>query len=164
MQPTYLIVVGVDGSSPAQRALSWAVADAARRTQAHQPASVQAITTWTYDPADKPEGVAIRLPDPRAAADLVLTHAITQARAEHPDVSIAGEVLNGNAADALVRASSGANMLILGSHGHSQIFHAVLGSVAEACIRNSTCPVLVIPVARSTSTSPSDLTLAASAA
>jgi hypothetical protein len=26
--------------------------------------------------------------------------------------------------------------------------HPVIGSVAEACIRNATCPVLVIPVAR----------------
>lgn len=164
MQSTYLIVVGIDGSGPAQRALNWAVAEASRRPHADLPTSVQAITVWTYDPADEPESVAIRRPDPRVAAEFMLTHAIAQARADYPDVPVAGEVLQGNAPDMLVRASGSADMLVLGSHGHSQIFHAVLGSVAEACIRNATCPVLVIPAARSASTSPSDLAPAASSA
>jgi nucleotide-binding universal stress UspA family protein len=164
MQPTYLIVVGVDGSAPSQRALNWAVAEASRRTQAHQPTSVQAITAWTFGPADEPESVAIRLPDPHVAADRVLSHAIEQAHAEHPDVPVAGEVLHGSAADVLVRARNGADMLVLGSHGHSQTFHSVLGSVADACVRNATCPVLVTPVARSTSTSPTDMAPATAAA
>lgn len=145
---TYLIVVGVDGSEAGQRALSWAVAESTRR---REPTSVQAVTTWQFDPLDEPEGVAIRLPDPRATAGLLLDDAIAKIHAEAPGITIAAEVLEGDAADTLVRASAEADLLVLGSHGHSQIFHAVLGSVAEACVRKATCPVVVIPVARAVS-------------
>jgi nucleotide-binding universal stress UspA family protein len=108
--------------------------------------SVQAITTWRWDPVDEPESVAVRPLDPREAAERVLTHAIALARAAAPDVAIAGEVLEGDPAATLIRATAGADMLVLGSHGHSEVFHAVLGSVADACVRGATCPVVVIPV------------------
>jgi len=143
MDRTCLIVVGVDGSPAAQRALAWAVSEVDRR---REPTAVQAITTWQWDPADEPESVAVRPLDPRDAAERVLTHAIATARAGCPDVPIAGEVLEGDPAATLIRASAGADMLVLGSHGHSEAFHAVLGSVADACVRDATCPVVVIPV------------------
>jgi nucleotide-binding universal stress UspA family protein len=163
MEHTYLIVVGVDGSGPGQRALNWAVAEAARRARANQPTSVQAVASWQYDPLSEPQGAVLRLPDPRVTADRALAHAIADARADHPDIAVAGEVVEGKASDVLTRASAGADLLVLGSHGHSQIFHAVLGSVAEACVRNATCPVVVIPVARSASSSHADLAPAATA-
>jgi nucleotide-binding universal stress UspA family protein len=142
MDHTCLIVVGIDGSPAAQRALAWAVTEVDRR---REPTSVQAITTWKWDPADEPESVAVRPLDPRDAAERVLTHAIAVARAVSPDVAIAGEVLEGDPAATLIRASTGADMLVLGSHGHSEVYHAVLGSVADACVRGATCPVVVIP-------------------
>jgi nucleotide-binding universal stress UspA family protein len=142
MDHTCLIVVGIDGSPAAQRALAWAVSEVDRR---REPTSVQAITTWQWDPVDEPESVAVRPLDPRDAAERVLTHAIAVARAASPHVPIAGEVLEGDPATTLVQASAGADMLVLGSHGHSEAFHAVLGSVADACVRGVTCPVVVIP-------------------
>lgn len=39
-----------------------------------------------------------------------------------------------------------ADLLVLGSHGHSRVRHTVLGSVSEDCIRKASCPVVVIPV------------------
>ena len=142
MDHTYLIVVGVDGSPAAQRALAWGVSEVDRR---REPTSVQAITAWQWDPADEPESVAVRALDPREAAERVLTHAIAVARAMSPRVAIAGEVLEGDPAATLIRAGVDADMLVLGSHGHSEAFHAVLGSVADACVRGATCPVVVIP-------------------
>ena len=143
MSHACLIVVGVDGSLAAQRALAWAVSEVDRR---REPTSVQAITAWQWDPVDEPASVAVRPPVPRDAADRVLTHAIAFARATASDVAIGGEVLEGDAAATLIRASAGADMLVLGSHGHSEVVHAVLGSVADACVRGATCPVVVIPV------------------
>jgi nucleotide-binding universal stress UspA family protein len=157
MDSTYLMVVGVDGSAHGRRALEWAAAEAAHRTRSGLPTSVEAVTCWQYDPLARPESVEIRLPDPRVAAEQMLRHAISDVCAAYPDVAVAGEAVEGNAADALVRAASTADLLVLGSHGHSQAFHAVLGSVAAACVRNSTRPVLIIPVARSTSGTPTDL-------
>ena len=143
MDHTYLMVVGVDGSPAAQRALAWAVSEVDRR---REPTSVQAITAWQWDPADEPESVAVRALDPREAAERVLTHAIAVARAVSPRVAIAGEVLEGDPAATLIRAGADTDMLVLGSHGHSEAFHAVLGSVADACVRGATCPVVVIPI------------------
>lgn len=37
-----------------------------------------------------------------------------------------------------------ADLIVLGTHGHSGIAHVLLGSVAERVIRTATCPVLVV--------------------
>jgi nucleotide-binding universal stress UspA family protein len=43
-----------------------------------------------------------------------------------------------------------ADVIIIGSHGHGALYRALLGSVSEGVVRASQCPVLVVPVARST--------------
>jgi len=67
---------------------------------------------------------------------------------EAPTVITAGEAIEGAPAKVLTGAAAGADLLVLGSHGHGRLFHVVLGSVAEECIRVATCPVVVVPVAR----------------
>jgi nucleotide-binding universal stress UspA family protein len=149
MTHTYLIVAGVDGSTAGQRALDWAAAKAAKHGAT---ASVHAVIGWQFDPADQPEGVAIRLPDPGHAAHRALTRAITAAHIRYPDVAITGEVVHGDPAHVLVKASADADLLVLGSHGHTPLFHAVIGSATEMCIRLARCPVLVIPMTTPPST------------
>ena len=41
-----------------------------------------------------------------------------------------------------------AQLLVLGSHGHSRLFHAALGSTADAVVRNAPCPVVIVPALR----------------
>jgi nucleotide-binding universal stress UspA family protein len=60
-------------------------------------------------------------------------------------VPIALEVIEGRPGAALAAAAADADLLVIGSHGHSRSVHQLLGSVAEACIRTATCPVVVIP-------------------
>ena len=38
-----------------------------------------------------------------------------------------------------------AELIIIGSHGHGRLYDLIVGSVANAVIRQSTCPVLVVP-------------------
>jgi nucleotide-binding universal stress UspA family protein len=147
MRHTFRIVVGVDGSRQGQRALDWAVSEAAARARAGQPAVVQAVTAWQ---ADTLTGSGV--PEPRAAADAVLAAAISTASIHHRDVTVAGVAIEGSAADVLGRAADDADLLVLGDHGHGPLYHAVLGSVTEACVRSAICPVVVIPTARSSST------------
>ncbi len=59
---------------------------------------------------------------------------------------IAREVIEGRPADVLAGAARGADLLVLGSHGHSRVRHTVLGSVSEDCIRKAAGPVVVVPV------------------
>src|SRR5947207_8381298 len=135
---TYRIVAGFDGSDDGLRALSWAVAEAARRG-----GTVQAVTAWQWT---EPElGADVRAEHDRMAR-LSLDEAITAARARHPEVTVSAEAVPGAPAEVLTRAAADADLLVLGSHGHGRLFHAVLGSVAEQCIRAAVCPVVVIPV------------------
>jgi len=72
-------------------------------------------------------------------------------------VPIATEVLEGNAAVQLAEAARDADLLVVGSRGHGQVHHAVLGSVSEGCIRHAICPVVVLPVPHETTAHPADL-------
>jgi nucleotide-binding universal stress UspA family protein len=135
---TCRIVVGFDGSEGGARALSWAVGEAAQRG-----GTVQAVTAWQWtDPA---LGLDVRAEHDRMAR-LSLTEAIKGAVADHPEVPVAGDAVPGRPAEVLTRAAAGADLLVLGSHGHGRLFHAVLGSVAEECVRAAVCPVVVVPV------------------
>jgi nucleotide-binding universal stress UspA family protein len=137
---TERIVVGVDGSEAGIRALDWAVAEAAQRG-----GTVQAVSAWQWT---QPElGVTVRA-EHEELARTALVEVVASARRQYPQVSIATDLAPGPAAEVLSRAATGADLLVLGSHGHSRLFHAVLGSVAEECIRRVACPVVVIPVPR----------------
>lgn len=143
MDSTYLIVVGVDGSDAGQRALDWAVGEAARRAATGQSASVQAITAYEY--LAGPMATGPGLPDPAADAERVIETAVARTTSTGNGLTVTGRALRGTAGDVLGRAAAGADLLVVGSHGHSRIHTAVLGSVAESCVGAATCPVLVIP-------------------
>jgi nucleotide-binding universal stress UspA family protein len=58
--------------------------------------------------------------------------------------------LSGRAApDVVERAkTTGADLIVMGTHGRSGFEHAILGSVAERVVHHAPCPVLVVPARR----------------
>ena len=40
--------------------------------------------------------------------------------------------------------SQGADLVVLGTHGHTGIKHLLLGSIAERVVQHSPCPVLTV--------------------
>ena len=43
----------------------------------------------------------------------------------------------------------GADMIVLGSHGHGALYKLLTGSVAAGVLKAARCPVLVVPATRS---------------
>jgi nucleotide-binding universal stress UspA family protein len=142
MNSNYLIVVGVDGSEGGRRALDWAAQEAAARGGA-----VQAVMAWSWDGMEYGPIAATRPEDESRRAAQVLEREITALAERRGSASpVVAEIIEGRPADVLAAAGSAADLLVLGSHGHSRVRHTVLGSVSEDCIRKAACPVVVIPV------------------
>lgn len=133
------IVVGIDGSAEADRALRWAVAEAASRGgYLHLVAASWHVVWVRY--LMLPFGW---LP---GSARSILDAAASEVRSLVPDLRFTQEVVNEPAAMALIDASEGAALLVLGGqrqHSRSGSFHA--GSVAVYCTRYAHCPVVVVP-------------------
>jgi nucleotide-binding universal stress UspA family protein len=142
MNATYMIVVGVDGSDGGRRALDWAVTEAANRG-----GTVQAVIAWSWDGIASGPITPTSPADARARATTTLDREIGQLCAHRGSaIPVATEVVEGRPADVLTAAARTADLLVLGSHGHSRVRHTVLGSVSEECVRKAACPVVVIPV------------------
>ncbi len=49
-------------------------------------------------------------------------------------------------AEIVARATAtGAELIVMGTHGRSGLAHALLGSVAERVVQHAPCPVLIVP-------------------
>jgi nucleotide-binding universal stress UspA family protein len=132
------IVVGVDGSVPSKSALAWAVGQA-RLTGA----AVEAVIAWEF-PAISGYPVQVMDVDWQELAEQVVTDAVGEAARSAGDVEIGCKVMRANAAQALLDASAGAELLVVGSRGHGGFAEALLGSVGQHCVHHATCPVVVI--------------------
>ncbi|MBW6435324.1 universal stress protein [Actinoplanes hulinensis] len=142
MSTGYLIVVGVDGSEGGRRALRWAATEAAARGGA-----VRAVTAWSWDGLDYGPAPAESPAEERERAVWMIDAEIRElVRERGSHLPVTGEAVEGSPAEVLSAAARGADMLVLGSHGHSRVRHTVLGSVSESCVRMACCPVVVIPV------------------
>jgi nucleotide-binding universal stress UspA family protein len=102
------------------------------------------VSAWEctdLDPARADDPIEVREHAEQALADEI-------AALPSSGVVIAAEVVEGRAARVLCAAARDADLLVLGGHGHSRVWHTVLGSVSEECVRDATCPVVVVPSAR----------------
>ena len=133
------IVVGVDGSGPSKAALAWAVRQATLTG-----ATVEAVIGWEV-PANFGSPVPVApVPGFDELAREVVTLAIADVSSPGEQVTIRPKVVEGNAAQVLLDASAGAELLVVGSRGHGGFVGALLGSVSQHCVHHAACPVVVI--------------------
>lgn len=138
-----VIAVGVDDSESSLQALTWAAQEAMRRTS-----TLELITTWglehsTLGPAHSglKEGQSLEQ-HAREMQDAALEKAFA-GLAQRPEV--AHVVVQASAADALVAASKDADLVVVGTHGRGPVRTFLFGSVAQTLLKQSHCPVVVIP-------------------
>ena len=63
-----------------------------------------------------------------------------------PNVKVRHDLRDGEAHEAVLACAKdeNADMIVMGTHGHTGITHALLGSTAEKVVRTSACPVLTV--------------------
>jgi nucleotide-binding universal stress UspA family protein len=136
------MLVGVDGSEAASRALSYAVQLAPKLGL-----PLHILVVWDYpvvmwgDAYSYPQATFESL---EAGAELLAADEMSRIfPVEAPEWITAG-ARQGSPAPTLIEASREASMLVVGSRGHGGFAGLLLGSVSSACASHAHCPVLVV--------------------
>ena len=141
------VVVAVDGSAGSRAALRFALEDAARRgVPVEAVVAYRSPDSWTdFEVVGRAETERMhaRMRGEAEARVRAVVDEVTRAAAEPvPEISI--RAVPGTPADALIRASHGADLLVVGSRGHGGFSSVLLGSTSMQCTLHATCPVTVV--------------------
>lgn len=139
------VIVGVDGSETARKAVRWAAREAKLRGM-----KLELVTAWeipTYSYVSRYGFPAISeemMKSLTARAEGHLAEALVDARAEARDVQIETIAAEGQPAKVLVEVAKGADLLVVGSRGLGGFRELLLGSVSQQCAQHATCPVVIV--------------------
>ncbi|MFG2483151.1 universal stress protein [Streptomyces virginiae] len=131
------LVVGVDGSPESRAAADWAAREAVRRDL-----HVHVVHAWLWQPLALPL-VQDRDTEARRAED-ILREAEGELTHRYPGLAVTAEVLSDAAVPALLHAAKGAELLVLGTRGHSALVGFLLGSYGQQVIAAAECPVVSV--------------------
>lgn len=140
------VVVGIDGSTRAEKILEWALGEALICQ-----APLRVVTVWNWDgqatagpsthrpvgSLGRPAGWARQLQETLVARVL--------ARFGSPAPQVTSEVTEGDPATQLIQRSCDAELLVVG--GDPVTREPGARTVAEVCRRHAGCPVVVVPPA-----------------
>ncbi len=131
------VVVGVDGSPCAERALLLAAYEAGLRG-----ALLHVVSAYEIPPSAG--WVVVPLGPFEESAAAIVSESLTKVHEHYPELVTKGEHRHGFAGAVLVKAAKGATLLVVGSRGHSELTDLLIGSVSEHCVHHVTCPTLVV--------------------
>ena len=135
------IVVGVDGSPQSQVALEWALNESALRKAALTVVAVTpaAASIWgitgQFEPSEETQEKV-----QHAAQEIV-----DKAVAHHGGQPVTVRTVSGVPADELIKASEGADLLVVGARGVGGFRRLVMGSVSSQVSHHAHCPVVIVP-------------------
>lgn len=141
---TRVVVVGIDGSAQAGRALDFAFDEASRRGW-----SLRVLHAWDVsvigfdvDASTYPAGGIfddVKDAEARLSAEVLAGHV-----GRYPDVEVHVCLRRGSPAQLLVEASREASLLVVGSRGRGGFASLLLGSVSHKVIHRSACSVAIV--------------------
>jgi nucleotide-binding universal stress UspA family protein len=135
-----VIVCGVDGSPTSQRALTWALAEARFRG-----CRLRVVTAWSWDGAEA-LGALGNPAEARSQAEMVQRRALLEALEDlEKPPEVERRLVEGRPSEALCEAALEAEMLVLGSHGHTAMREVLVGSTSQRVVRHASCPVVLLP-------------------
>ena len=130
------IVMGVDGSQTLRRTLAWAAREACLR------GAILEVVHATLLCRDSMELEAVAPLKAREWA--ILDETVAKAAALAPGLVVVARAVDPPAADALVNASKGADLLVAGARGLGLFKEFALGSVSVDCARLAQWPLVII--------------------
>ena len=134
------VVVGVDGSASAYRAVEWAVGEAHRRG-----VGLRLVRAFSWTTADHPTGWVARYRDEMLdVSRRQVARAVRIAADTRPDVEAESQVAIGAPIEVLSSEARRAQLLVLGDRGLGEVAGLVLGSVAVSLAARGACPVVVV--------------------
>jgi nucleotide-binding universal stress UspA family protein len=138
------IVVGVDGSPASNAATCWAARDAALRNIPLTVVSVVTTPTAIYPPVPYPDSLGVWLEDKGRKAAARAVKIAEDAMPSDRKVAVKSELVFSTPAQALVKMSDEAEMIVVGSSGKGMLARGVLGSVSSSVVQHANCPVAVV--------------------
>jgi nucleotide-binding universal stress UspA family protein len=139
------VVVGIDGSQPSLRALTWAAREADRHGVPLEAVHAYPVPTAAANLAlarstDEAEVLRDRA---HAAAEELLASAV--ARGDLPSrVEVRRRIAAGSPAGVLIAAAGADALLVCGQRGHGRLGQLVIGSVSDQCLRHAQGTVVVV--------------------
>ncbi|MHB1584517.1 MAG: universal stress protein [Acidimicrobiales bacterium] len=130
---TRRIVVGVDGSDGSTQALEWAAGEAGRTG-----------ATLELHTAYGPGGVLTTPASTERAMRRLVEQSTAHVHESAPNVDTVGLTHEGSPVTALIDASRGAELLVVGSRGRGGFAGLLLGSVSQQCAVHAHCPVVIV--------------------
>jgi len=138
------IIVGVDGSGHSQRALEWAMNEAAIR---HVPLTVltvhPSIVGYFGGVVTSAEDLALT-EEVQTAVKAEAEKVLTELSGPHPE-SVTVKATHSFPVEELINASKDADLVVLGSRGVGGFTRLLVGSTASQVVQHAYCPVVIVP-------------------
>ncbi|MCX5263992.1 universal stress protein [Streptomyces sp. NBC_00199] len=135
MQP--VVTVGLDGSPASLAAARWAADEAEKRRL-----TLRLLHAWPLlapEPARRPSEV-----DQNYWAKRLVHTAQAELQTRHPGLTVVGSLVAEDAHEALLRAASEAEMLVLGSRGMEAVESYFMGEVSLPVVARAERPVVLV--------------------
>ncbi|MEE6262379.1 universal stress protein [Plantactinospora sonchi] len=141
-QPTVGVLAGVDGSPESLRAVDWAAEEARLRGR-----PLRILHAFLWPMLHVPLGPAPMAPPDaglRQEAERILAGAADRARRVAPGLTVTVDLPERTPAAALIEASHGADLVVVGSRGLGGFSGLLLGSVGVQVAAHAASPVVVV--------------------
>jgi nucleotide-binding universal stress UspA family protein len=137
------VVVGYDGSPAADKAVTWAAAEAV-----HRHTDLRLVHVLAVPMVSTPMGFAAPLEtEPlRHAARKLLREVVERVHTDHPALTVRLAVEFGGTSGVLLQEATTAQLAVVGSRGLGEFRDLVAGSVSAHVATHADCPVVVVPV------------------
>jgi nucleotide-binding universal stress UspA family protein len=133
------ILLGVDASPAGEAAIDFAYQAAAERG-----VPLIAAHSWTEAFAAPALTSLMYRSEDQAAEEELLAQRLAGWAEKYPEVDVQRIVRHDRAAHLLIEKSRSAQLVVVGSRGHGEFAGLVLGSVSNALVHRSGCPVAIV--------------------